>query len=42
LPQALRKEVVQAQLRYLQLHLSGPRKLKSYEVLEAVFGGAGR
>jgi hypothetical protein len=37
LPNALRKPVVLAQLRYLQLHLSGPRTVRSYEVLEAVF-----
>jgi len=42
LPQALRKDVVLGQLRYLQLHLSGPRRLRSYEVLEAVFGDAPR
>lgn len=39
LPLSVRKVVVMAQLRYLQLHLSGPRRLRSYEVLEAVFGG---
>jgi hypothetical protein len=32
-----RRKLVLGQVRYLQHHLSGPRTIKSYEVLESVF-----
>ena len=34
---AMRKELIRGLVRYLQVHLSGERPLKSIEVLEAIF-----